>query len=195
MTKAILFDADGVVLTKQPYFSLEIAKENNIPYEVIEPFYLNELKKCQIGAADMKEELAKYLPQWKWEGTVDEFMQRWFTTDVHPDEEVLALVDALRARSFKCYLASDQEKYRGEYIRTTAGLGKHFDGTFFSYEVGHSKSDPHFFHAILSTLKLEPSEIMYWDDDQKNVDVAKSIGIDARFYTNFDELKQATAQL
>lgn len=191
MPKAILFDADGVVLKKQPYFSLEIARENDVPYEEIEPFYKNELRLCQTGKADIKEELAKYLPKWKWQGSADDFLHRWFTTDVHVDAEVLAVVDAARARGIHCFLASDQEKYRGEYIRTTAGLGKHFDGTFFSYEVGHQKSDPHFFHKVLATLGLAPAEVQYWDDDQKNVDVAKGLGIDARFYTDLNDLKAA----
>jgi len=184
MIKAILFDADGVVLKKQPYFSLEIARENNIPYEEIEPFYTNELRLCQTGKADIKEELAKYLPRWKWEGTVDEFLQRWFTTDVHPDSEVLAFVNSTRTQGIMCFLASDQEKYRGEYIRTTVGVGEHFEGTFFSYEVGFQKSNPQFFAEVLKRLALKPEEVQYWDDDQKNVDVAKSLGINARFWTN-----------
>lgn len=195
MPKAILFDADGVALKKQPYFSLEIAKENNIPYEVIEPFYKNELRLCQVGAADMKEELAKYLPKWKWHGSVDEFLKRWFTTDVHPDETVLALVDLLRERGVKSYLASEQEKYRSGHIWNVANLKARFDGSFFTHDVGVLKSTPEYFQSILARLNLQPSELQFWDDDQKNVDVAKSIGIDARFYTNFDELKQATAQL
>lgn len=194
MIKAILFDADGVCLKQQPYFSLEIAKENNIPYAQIEPFYKNEFRLCQIGKADIKEELAKYLPQWKWEGSVDDFLTRWFTTDVHPDPEVLAVADEMRKRGIKCYLVSDQEKNRGEYIRTTAGLGSHFDGTFFSYEVGYQKSEPQFFLEVLKMLKLEPSELVYWDDDQKNVDVAKAIGIDARFWNGLDALKATLSE-
>ena len=31
---------------------------------------------------------------------------------------------------------------------------------------------------------------MYWDDDPKNVEIAKSQGIDARFYTESDFLIQ-----
>jgi len=189
MPKAILFDADGVVLTKQPYFSLEIARENNIPYDEIEPFYKNELRLCQVGKADMKEELAKYLPKWKWQGSVDEFLNRWFTADVHPDAEVLAFVDAMRAKGIPCYLASDQEKYRGEYIRTAADVGKHFDGTFFSFEVGHSKSTPQYFEKVLATLGLAPADVIFWDDDEKNVDVAKSLCLDARFWTSLDAAK------
>ena len=189
MPKAFLFDADGVALKKQPYFSKKIAEEYNVPYELMEPFYLNELKPCQVGKADIKEELAKYLPKWNWTKSVDEFLQYWFTTDVHPDEQVLALVGDQRARGIKCYLSSDQEKYRGEYIRTVAGLGAHFDGTFFSFEVGFSKSSPEYFKTVAEKIGLKPEEIQFWDDDQGNVDVAKSVGIDAHFWTSIEDFK------
>lgn len=189
MPKAILFDADGVALKKQPYFSKKISEEYNVPYELILPFYTNELKPCQVGKADIKEELAKYLPTWNWPRSVDEFLQYWFTTDVDPDPVVLSLVASLRARGIACYLSSDQEKYRGEYIRTTASLGTYFDGTFFSFEVGFSKSDPEYFRAVANTLGLKPEEIQFWDDDQKNVEVAKSVGIDAHFWTSIEDFK------
>lgn len=193
MIKVILFDADGVALKKQPYFSLEIARENNVPYDEIEPFYKNELKLCQTGKADTKEELAKYLPSWKWQGSADDFLNRWFATDVHPDEEVLACVDSLRSRGIKCYLASDQEKYRGQYILENAGLGSRFDGAFFSHVIGFQKSDPQFFLEVLKRLSAAPDDVMYWDDDQKNVEVAKNVGIDAHFWTGLGELKAVNA--
>jgi putative hydrolase of the HAD superfamily len=193
--KTILIDADGVLLKKQPYFSIRISQEYNVPYELMEPFYLNELKKCQIAAADMKEELAKYLPKWNWTKSADEFMQYWFTTDVIPDQDVLAVVDTLRQQGAKCYLASEQEKYRSSHIWNIANLKNRLDGSFFTHDVGALKSTPEYFHRILATLNLKPEEVMFWDDDQKNVDVAKNAGIDARFYSNLEEFKQATATL
>lgn len=189
MIKAILFDADGVVLKKQPYFSKRISEEYNVPYELMDPFYRNELKQCQIGAADMKEELAKYLPMWNWDKSIDEFLQYWFTTDVIPDEEVLPLVRGMREKGIPCYFATDQEKYRASYIWDTIDMKSRLDGSFFSYEVGATKSSPEYFQRILKTLNLQPEEVMYWDDDQKNVDVAKTFGIDAHFWTNFKDFK------
>lgn len=189
MIKTILFDADGVVLKKQPYFSLQFSREYSVPYERMEPFYANELKKCQIGEGDMKEELAKYLPSWNWGKSADEFMYYWFTTDVIPDEDVLSVIDGIRTKGTKCYLASEQEKYRSSHIWNVADIKARFDGSFFSHDVGALKSTSEYFQRILATLYLQPGELQFWDDDQKNVDVAKSLGINAHFYSNLEELK------
>jgi len=63
MIKAILFDGDGVTLVKQGYFSDKYAMEHGVPVEKIMPFFRNEFKTCQLGKADMKEELVKYLSE------------------------------------------------------------------------------------------------------------------------------------
>lgn len=193
--KTLLIDADGVLLKKQPYFSLRISEEYKVPYELMTPFYTGELKTCQIGKADMKEELAKYLPRWNWDKSTDDFLSYWFITDVIPDEAVLLTVDALRAKGIKCYVASEQEKYRSEYIWNNAGLKDRMDGSFFTHDVGALKSTPGYFREILATLGKQPEEVMFWDDDQKNVDVAKSVGIDAHFYSDFEGFKAVVSAL
>ncbi len=38
-------------------------------------------------------------------------------------------------------------------------------------------------------LNVQPAEITYLDDDQKNVSVAASLGIDARLYNNIDDVR------
>lgn len=186
--KILLLDADGVVLKKHGYFSEHFAREYNIPVEDITPFFKNEFRLCQQGKMDVKEVLAEYLPKWEWKKGVDDFLNYWFETDTHIDEEVFGEVDRIREKGIKCYLATDQEKYRAEYIRNL--LREQLDGFFFSCEIGFSKSEPEFFEAVVPKLGIEPAEIVYFDDDEKNVEVAKRLGIDARFYTNIDDIKQ-----
>ncbi len=50
------------------------------------------------------------------------------------------------------------------------------------------KSESEFFNEVIQKLGLKPEELMYWDDDNANVEVAKSVGICAFTYTNFDSL-------
>lgn len=45
------------------------------------------------------------------------------------------------------------------------------------------KDNPEFFTRILDELDLPGGEIGFVDNEQKNVDVAKEIGIDARLYS------------
>jgi putative hydrolase of the HAD superfamily len=194
MTKAILFDADGVVLKKQKeYFSVRFAREYGAPLDEVTAFFKNEFRLCQESKLDLKEELAKRLPAWGWNKSVDEYLEYWFTSDVDVDADVMQVVAECRSKGIKCYLATDQEKYRTAYLRKKVGLAEKFDDLLVSCEVGFTKSQVEYFTKAISRLGLLPEEIAYWDDDQKNVDIALSVGIDAHFYTTLVNLTNKLA--
>lgn len=188
--KILLLDADGLTLKKLGYFSERIGRENNIPHEEITSFYKNEFRFCQQGKADLKEELAKYLPKWKWNKSTEAFLLYWFTTDAMADEEVFKEIRKLRSLGIKCYLASDQEKYRAEYLLTKLDFKNRLDGCFFSCDLGFQKSQSEYFLQVIQKLGVQPSDLMYWDDEQKNVEVALRVGIDARLYDNLKQFKK-----
>jgi putative hydrolase of the HAD superfamily len=116
-------------------------------------------------------------------------LEYWFSGDVELDEEVLAVAQTLRQKGIECYLATDQEKYRKEYLMQR--LEGTLDGFWFSCDLGCSKDKPEFFKEILAQWedRFKPEDIAYWDDDQKNVAVAKALGIDAHFYTTLEDFK------
>ena len=61
MTKVVLLDADGVVIKKgDGYFSDRFVAEYGAPAEEVRAFFKNEFRLCQVGKADLKEELANY---------------------------------------------------------------------------------------------------------------------------------------
>lgn len=177
--KAILLDADGLLLKQQRYFSEIYSEQYNVPSELIIPFFKEKFGDCQKGVADMKDELVPFLKQWGWDKTVEEFLDYWFSSCTEIDPDVLEIVKNLRKKGFKCYLTTDQEKYRGEYIKKNLGLENNLDGFFYSYELGYSKMEVEFFETILKKLNFESSEVMFCDDDKKNVEIAKNLGISA----------------
>lgn len=173
------------------YFSEHYAREHGVPLEAMTPFYRGEFRLCQTGKADLKEAVAKYLPGWGWNKGADAFLEYWFTTDAEADEQVFEVVRQLREKGVKVYLATDQEKYRAQYLLDKLGFKDKLDGCFFSCNLGYQKSEPEYFQKIMQELGVSADDLVYWDDDQKNVDVAKSLGIDARFYSNFAEFEAA----
>ncbi|MBI4085089.1 MAG: HAD-IA family hydrolase [Candidatus Liptonbacteria bacterium] len=191
MLKAILFDADGVVLKKyKEYFvSQYFAREYNAPADEINAFFENDFRACQRGKLDLKEELVKHLPGWNWPNGVAAFLEYWFTSDAILDPEVMNEIEKIREKGFKCYLVSDQEKYRANYLAERLDLKNKFAKCFFSYELGYLKSQPEYFAEIFKITGLKPEEFAYFDDDQKNVDVAASLGINSRLYTKLDDIR------
>ncbi len=188
MIKAVLLDADGVVIAPHPRFSDRLEKEFGVPREKIAAFFGGPFQECKVGRANLKEELAKILPEWGLNTMPDELMRIWFAGENALNEDVLSVIDELHTKNIKCYLASDNEKYRAEYIMRKTGLNGKLDGAFFSCNLGATKSDPEFYRKVLEELEISPGELMFWDDDQKNVDAGKTADIDARFYESADAL-------
>jgi putative hydrolase of the HAD superfamily len=189
MFKAVLFDADGVALKKyHGYFSDRFAKEYEAPIDDLRTFFQNEFQLCQRGKADLKVELAKKLPQWNWPKDVDSFLEYWFSSDATADAEVLGVAKEFRNKGLKCYLATDQEKYRAQYLLESLDFKNKFDQCFFSFDLGYRKIEPGYFLEILKRTGLKPEEIAYVDDDQKNVDTAIALGINARLYKSIEDL-------
>ncbi len=196
MPEVVLFDVDGVVIRpRQKYFSEKYSQDYNIPLEQIGPFFRTEYKKVATGQEDIKILLPSYLKEWGWTKTVDEFLAYWFESEKDIDTQLLRIVANLREKGVKCYLVSDNEKYRGQYLMQSVGLADKFDGAFFSYQLGVTKSKPEFFSQILEKLSIAPQDTIYWDDDPKNVASAITLGLSAFVYDDYGEFVRKLDEL
>jgi len=190
MIKAILFDGDGCVLKGHRYFSEIYSETYNISLEKITPFFKEKFGLCQTGKADLKIEIEPYLKDWGWQGTADDFLNFWFTSDVQPDVQTLKVVNSLREKGIKSCFATNQEKYRMEYIKNIPGFTQNFDAIFCSCDIGYRKPDQNFFRYILNSLDLKPEEALFWDSDQENVESAKTLGLYAERYISLEDFQE-----
>jgi putative hydrolase of the HAD superfamily len=192
-TKCILFDADGVVINTE-VFSSQYQKQFGVSNDEMLPFFKGIFQECLVGKADLKEAVLPYLPAWKWNGTVDEFLEYWFRAEHHIDERMLELIKALKDKNIKCYLATKQEKYRTEYMRSKMGFNDVFDGIFSSADIGHKKPEREFYEFILKWIEktdgFKKEELFFVDDSKENVDSAIDCGINSWLYTDFDDFKK-----
>ena len=199
MIKAVVYDMDGMVLGGGR-FSDAYAKEFGITFADMQPFFDESFPKCILGQADLKEELAHWLSKWRWKGTVEELLEYWLHRGDEIDTAVLNSVDTLRAKGMLCVLATNQEKYRGEYVKKELKLAEHFEKIFVSNEIGYKKPEPQFFEAIMEFLRerdssMQKSEVLFWDDREAFVEGAKRFGFEARFYTGFLEYEKEMKNL
>lgn len=196
MTKAILFDLDGlVIIGNGKLFSQHISEKMDIPYGQVSAFFTGDFRECSFGRADLKEKIAPYLAKWGYKGTVDDFLSYWFKSDSNTDKEVLKLVKDLRLKGIKCYIATRQEKYRKEYLLDVVGLRDDFDGTFCTCDIGYDKWEKEYWDYVFGELNSKPGEIMFFCDSQKNVDNVEKLGVEAYLYTGIDILKDKTTSL
>ena len=180
--KVLLLDADGVVLSKGEYFSERFAREYKVPIDDVVEFFKGPFVLCQKGEADLKVEIKPYLEKWNWQGSVEDFLNYWFKSDVVLNSGIKEIVSKFHDKGIKCYLASNNEIYRAKAIRKLLDDEKLLDGVYFSGYMKIRKENPDFFEYILNDLEVEAGEVHFVDNDQKNVDSASSVGINARLY-------------
>lgn len=185
--QAVIFDSDGM-LTDGARFSDRYVRERGIQADRMKPFFSGPFQKCLIGHADLVEELEKgWLTEWEWENSAQDLIDYWICTGDTVNQPVLETVDKLRKKGVECILATNQEKYRAAHLQ--AKLGPVFSRVFSSAQVGAKKPSADFFDAVFERLQIErpgirKDDVLFWDDDQENVDGAEVYGFSARLFTD-----------
>lgn len=190
MIKAIIFDADGVLVHREKYFSELLEEEYGVPLNKSLEFFNGEFVDCLVGKKDLKKILPKYLKDWGWEKSLEELLTYWFERESKRDEELMDYIAKLHNKGIKIYIGTNNEKYRTEYLRDKMGLGQIAHKVYGSGHVGYAKPDHNFFKFILDDQGLKKTEVLFWDDDEENVQAAKEFGIKAEVYKEFEEFKK-----
>jgi len=63
-----------------------------------------------------------------------------------------------------------------------------FDSVFASCQIGKIKEDEGGFDEVIKTLGFKPEELVFIDDNEKNIENAKSLGINAIKFENNEQL-------
>jgi HAD superfamily hydrolase (TIGR01509 family) len=172
--RALLMDADGVVQYPSSGWLKDMARLGG-------PGFIPEVFRREVttltGKLDMREVLTEMLERRGRTCTADDILAVWFRIEVDP--VMLGLVDRVRAAGVVTALATNQQCYRGTYIRQNLPYDQHFDCQFHSFEVGLAKPDPAFFAHIIADLGIEPDEAVFVDDMLANVRGAEAAGLKA----------------
>lgn len=194
MIKAIVFDFDGMVFITKEFFSDRLNRDFGINKDDIIEFFKTEFDDCKRGKLDMKEVLeGKYLQKWKWNKSIDELFEYWFSDGVL-NQEMINLISELKKKGIKCILCTSNEKHRMDYVNRKFGFNEIFDEIVYSFEVGELKPDKAIFDAILDKSGFVPEEILYCDDKEKNVDYGKKLGFKVHLFKDFEEFKRDLLQ-
>lgn len=89
-------------------------------------------------------------------------------------------------QNFNTYILSNTNPVAMKYVLpmfTIDGLtiNDYFDELFLSYKLNLAKPDPEVFKYVINKLHLNPSETLFIDDAQSNLDTAETLGINTLF--------------
>lgn len=187
----LIFDLDGVIITYNKNFAETYSAEFGVEVNKIYDFFANDYHDCAIGRSALRDKIEKYVPLWGWPGDPDSLIRYWFDSQSTVDTGLLDLIASARRSGHTCYVASDQDVTRSAHVRTLVDLDRAFDGSFFSYDIGATKTEAAFFERVLGELGSIPTDIYFWDDNPKNVATARRANMNAEVYTTYDDFRPA----
>lgn len=185
MIKAIIFDCFGVLTTdKWKEFVSTLPKEQKQPARDSNHAY---------DAGFIKED--EFLDQvYKLTGRSPGEVERLLDNETNKNTELLGYIASLKS-DYKIGLLSN---IASNWIRDSflsAEEQSRFDEMILSFQVGMTKPDPRIFEIACQRLEVEPAEAIMVDDIDTYCESARSIGMQAVVYQNFQQAKAELEQI
>jgi putative hydrolase of the HAD superfamily len=188
-TRAVLFDADGVIQRTKPGWLDELGslcgKSDEVDDFIADVFAAEQ--PCLVGERDFVELLASVLEKWRSPSTVQDALSVW--TLIDPDRDVLALIRSIRANGTIVALATNQQEHRANYMLNNLGYSAEFDHILCSCYLKLAKPADDYFQKSLEKVGFLAEEVLFIDDHQSNIDSAKRAGMQAQRFHLDDGLQ------
>ncbi|WP_163544536.1 HAD family hydrolase [Occultella kanbiaonis] len=178
---AVLWDADGVL---QDLPGGWVGAMGQIVSERTEEFLRDAWcaeRPTLAGDGDWPDLLGEVVARWGLQHAYDDILGVW--SQMEGSAESLALVAQVRAAGLRCVLATNQDRHRARVMEARFDYGSRFDATYYSAQVGAAKPDHAYFRHVVDDLGLTPAEALLIDDNARNVEAARHVGLRAVQWT------------
>jgi HAD superfamily hydrolase (TIGR01509 family) len=188
----IVFDLAEVILSGIPGVEVPLGEVFSVPAETVLPGMAGQIMDdyCR-GLKSEGRFWEETCNRNAWSGRIDE-AQRVLRENLHvkiPGTE--DILRELAAKGNATYLLSDHGREWVDYMLGVHDFFEVFDRRFFSFEFGSIKSEQITFRKLLSEIgSPRPAEVVFIDDNARNIGTAKSLGIDAIRFTGADQLRE-----
>lgn len=184
MIKNIVFDLGGVILngkSQDVLDNLNISKE--LKKEIIEKF-LNEVSKLDFMDGTIEECYSKSglnLDEKTKDYVLHYYMHRKY------NEDVLSLKDKL-SKNYDIYILTNMNTEVTDYLKEVHVLDN-VKGVIVSQDYHEVKPNEEIYNILINKYNLIPSECVFIDDNENNVNTAKRLNMNGFIYKdNFNEL-------
>ena len=195
MIKVIIFDLNGVFI-QSPKLSDRFEQDFGIASEKFLPALKEIMSQVrQPNAGECYDYWSKYLREWGVDLDQNQFYNYWFSAEEEVPE-LIELAKELKDKEFKLFILSNNFVERANYYAEHFSFLKEiFEKVYYSFITGFVKPDVRAYQNLLKGNYLKGEECLYFDDSEDNIEVAKSLGINAHTFKSVDELKQTLSSL
>lgn len=194
MIKTVIFDLNGVFI-HSPKLSDRFLTDFGVPTEAFLPRLSEIMDKVRRPDAGSSFQYWKpALEEWHIDLSEDEFWKYWFEAEI-PSIEMIDLAKSLKDRGLKIITLSNNFRERAEYYGHYPWMLEVVDKAYFSWQTGLVKPDVEAWKLVLKDFSLQGSECIYVDDQEKNLKVAESLGIQAFSFVSVEDTKREIESL
>ena len=186
MIRNIIFDLGGVIITLSQQQAVSRFEELGLKNagQMLDSYtqhgIFGDLEGGRISGETFRRELSRLIGH---EVSHDECCYGWQGYAVEVPQRNLDALIRLREEGYRLILLSNTNPFMMEWVSSAAfdgrghGVEHYFDAVYLSYQVRLMKPDPSFFHHVLMSEHLPPSECLFLDDGPRNVAAASQMGI------------------
>jgi len=188
MIKAVIFDLNGIFLQSEKLsdrFERDFGISNEIFLTKLKEI-MNDVRKPNADSAFSYWE--PIFKEWNIQLNENEFWDYWFKGEIQSDK-IIKYANDLKQKRIKIFILSNNFKERANFYGHYPWMHDTIDRAYFSWQTGFVKPEIRAWELILSENNLRPDECIYFDDQQKNLDSANSLGIKSYLFTNEEELE------
>ena len=189
--KNIVFDLGDVLIAfdRKKYLNENISeKKRDLFYkEVLATQEWLMLDRGTLTYEAAKEIFKKRTP--KLSDEIDNFFNKDFFEILIPIKNNINLLPKLKEK-YNLYVLSNFHKESFEFISKKYEFFKNFDGFAISYEPHLLKPEPEIYEYLLEKFNLNPSETLFIDDTEVNIESAEKMGINGIHLPDYTKLEE-----
>jgi len=195
MIKTIIFDLAEVYL-KGFYGVDEYLKDLlNLKSNVIKNKLQGpEFRLLMEGKITEDEFWLKVIQRNNWNISIDKF-KKAIRNNFDEIEGTRDIIEKLKNNGYKLGLLSDHSREWIAHCNNKFDYHKLFHSTQYSFEVACCKTDKKSFELLLEKLGEKAENCLFIDDNENNIAVAKSIGLNTIQFKNPEQLKKELSSL
>ena len=198
----ILLDIDNVILKNsyfdekgniQYFWTQNIEKDLGIKQSTLRFLFDDKWIDVLLGRILLNNKVSDFFNNINSKLSNEDFISYWLEHDSCLNQNVVSFINKMHEKGFKLCVGSNQEETRANYL-----LKKHndifslFEKIYISANLHKVKPNKEFFYDILKDLNTDVNNIIFIDDDCRNINSAKKIEIKTFEYKSindsFDEI-------